>query len=826
VARAANRDSSAILILFSLALLAFAPWWAGGRLYAPLDLIDQVYEPWAEGKTTPELHNHFTSDAITQYLVYRKFAERSFAEDGAVGWSSLTFGGRPEYANTMAGYNDWSMQLHRFFDFWTAWHLGLLGQFLIAGVGMLVFLRSERISVPVALLGAVAYAANSQFIFFFYHRWLLGAFAWIPWVVWAMHRYRAGQVWAWPLVPLFLALAFLGGNLQTSVFVVLAVGAVWLGWLRTGAPARRLSLTGHLLAWGILGAGLAAFALLPEALTALESGADRLERGSIGYAHGLRQPFLAMLLLPAQLFPSLLGSVRSMDLAKALLLELPAVAYFGFLLTLLAYRAVFIRRVPAAARWLIAFGLLLPLTPLVGPLYHRVQLLFIFGGIWAATWYWEHTERDRGDRVLRMIGYACAGAAVLWVLASLATVALEGWLVSRIQEYIAARIAAGQAGVLGGYREWMLARGARLIPELRIWQPRQLLLVLAALAGFGALHLRARYGVAPSALVLLGALVAELGIFAAGWVTVADPERHPPYPERPDIAAMRQAVGAGRVYVADTPATLLREPADTLAIDPCAPGCREIPAAQLFFPRNTLAMYGVATIQQYESVSLRGIWAEAGYATDAISLGRLAVTHAVSPPGRTLPRGWALEYQGEALWLWRNQHALPQYLALPPEFAAWPGPGALVGDALEGDALEGDAASARPAAEGAPHGIGLAGAVQVTGTQNRRLLEVPSGTAAVRVAENWSEGWRYRSGTGPWKQVKVAADRSMLIPLEPVPATQLVEMHYRPRRRIIGWWLTLAAAALTALGGVAAARARRTPEASSVAAAVEPAIVR
>src|SRR5690606_8132897 len=117
-----------------------------------------------------EVHNHFTSDGVTQYLIYHKIAERSYAEDGRVGWSDLTMGGRPEYANTMAGYDDWTMQLHRFLDYWTAWHLGLLAQCLIAGLGLFVFLRSRGISPAVSLVAAVAYVANSRFIMLFYIR--------------------------------------------------------------------------------------------------------------------------------------------------------------------------------------------------------------------------------------------------------------------------------------------------------------------------------------------------------------------------------------------------------------------------------------------------------------------------------------------------------------------------------------------------------------------------------------------------------------------------------------------------------------------------------
>lgn len=781
LARAAARldtTGGAALTVTLLAFLAFSPWWAGGRFFAPLDLLDEVYEPWTGGDTRVEAHNHFTSDAVTQYLVYRKFAERSFAEDGFIGWSDLTAGGRPEYANTMAAYDDWSMQLHRFLDFWTAWHVGLLGQFLVAALGMLALLRSQGISPLAGALGAIAYAANSQFVLTVYHRWHLGGFAWVPWIVWAMHRHRAGRAWAWPLVPGFLALAFLGGNLQTSVFVAIVVAAVWLGWLGecpAGARARR-RITGTIAVWSALGAGLAAFSLLPAIAAFLETMEIGLDRGRIGYRHGAMQPVLSALFIPVQLVPSLLGSPRSIDLAKALKLDLAYVAYFGFLPTLIAYRSAFLRGVPAAARWAIAFGLLLPLTPLVGPLYHRVQLVFAFGGAWAFAWYWDHADRRAVDPVLRGAAYVFAGCAGLWLLGSIATVVFEDRLVALLQAEVAGRMADGRAGTLAAFTGWMLDRAARLVSELRIWSPRQAIAVATAAAGFAALRLRTRAGARRASALLLAAIVLDLGAFAAGWVTVVDPERHPPYAVTDDIAAMQERVGRGRVFVV-----------------------QEEDRPTIFFPSNTLAAYGIASIQAYETIALHGMWEALGYATDAASLGRLAVTHAVSMPGRALPEGWTAEYRGERLILWRNERALPRYLALGAGAPEW-------------------LRRLAPAAVSPLPDPPVAGAVRVVAaTQNRRVLEAPAGAHAVRVAENWSEGWRFRVDGGAWRPAARAADRSMAIPLAPAPGPVRIELVYRPSRRMAGGRLTLLAALAVAAGSGMAVRARRGGGASGAA---------
>jgi hypothetical protein len=367
-------------------------------------------------------------------------------------------------------------------------------------------------------------------------------------------------------------------------------------------------------------------------------------------------------------------------------------------------------------------------------------LLFVIGGIWAFAWYWENYRDDREQALYRWLSWTLAILAGIWLLLSVASWLREEQLVAFAQNELLTRMAQG-AGQFRVFEDWMLQRAERLVYELRIWHPRQYVPLIAAFAGLFAIRLRfgrlARYAVP----LLLAAVVAELATFSVKWVSVTDSEEYPFYQETADISTLRQLVGPGRVYVV------------------------ELPDRPGLFPMYTLTMYGVASIQQRSRIVPPNMWQEAGFGTDARTLGRLAVTHAVTYADAEIEgEGWTLQYLGDRLSVWENQFGIPKYLPLR------------VGD----DFWAGDFEPQLPPVR------------TIMGTPNRRLVEVPVGASVLRVAENWSEGWQYRVGSADWRPVERAPDWSMIIDLgDRLTSSAEIEMRYRPQRRVVGRWLSL-----------------------------------
>lgn len=747
-----------LAVCLAVVLAWFAPWWAGGRNLAPLDLPNRMMQPWRGEGTPIGAKNHLVSDAITATIQYRQFAEASFRREGELGWSGLTYGGTAQYADTMALYWDWTSQLHRWLGFWTAWHVGLLGQVAVAACGMALLLRGRGIGAVWAVCGALAYAANSQFVTWIYHRWMLGAFCWAPWIIWSIDRYRGGRWQAWPAVPALIAVGFLGGTLQHAAILSLVLAAcwgeeAWKSWQCRDAAVpglwRQLALLGRYSAWGLLACGLAGMMLLPCVDALATSNSIGFHPGLYGnsasglYPEGVLQPLFHLAAYPLQVFPSLLGRCDSVDLMKLFKSNAFYIAYFGSLPVMVAFLAAGRRDTGTLERILILAGLLLPLTPAVRFLYQRLLWMFVLGGVMAFAAYMQFSGDASRGRLCRWAGWCAGSLSALWLLAGAGMLVAGDRVSGRLREAIAA---SGRGSSFGGAGEWLAARAERFVGDLYPWSPHQLVpLLLFGLGVFGLgwtvsrITSRRRAG----RLILAGTVLAEVTLFSSRWVVWTDPREDPLFPRTPEVAVLETEVGrTGRVVT-------MIHPTEHMTRTP--------------FVSNTLASYGIASINGFGSVAPMGMLLPNESTADAARLGRYGVTHLITWPGNPgVPAAWQKVWESAVMVLYRNPLAQPRYAGLRSEDE--------MDRFLRGGAV--DVAELR----------------ETTGLWNRRLLEVPPAVAVVRVAENWGDGWLYRQNGGRWRKVRLADDRSMWLALDKEGGR--VEMRYKPPLKTAGMWLS------------------------------------
>jgi hypothetical protein len=767
------------LCCIGMILVWFCPWWAGGKVLAPLDLQNRMMSPWRADSPTEFAKNHVVADGVDQYLVYRMIAERDFRREGWVGWSSLTYGGTAQYANTMALYYDWTMQLHRWFDFWTAWHLGIMMQAILAAAGMLLFLRGRGVSALWSVCGALAYAANSQFVTWIYHRWALGAFCWLPWVLWAIDLHRKGNRFAWGFVPCFIAMAFLGGTLQHAALAVLAVAAMWLEealqsrteaslYERRCSPGSGVSdihgpplkfgllrmqsrILGRYAAWGLLGTGLAGMMLVPciDAFVTsnrlgLHTGMTANATNSI-YPQGPLQALFNLAAYPFQVFPSLLGRCDSVDVLKLFKSELFYIFYFGSLPVLVAFLALWRKDSPLLSRILIGCGLLLPLTPLVRLLYQRLFLLFILGGILAFAHFMEHASRQTRLKVFRITGSLAAIGVVAWTGLSVRLHFKPG-LIDPLREKI---ITEGRGSSFGYFSEWIAQRADRFLTDLSIWSPQQffpLLLLIIALAG---LRMTAAKGGAfrqSGSWMVVIVVIAETCLFGSRWIVWSDTAKDPLFAQTSESRVLQEKVGqAGRV-------TTLIHSASHMARTPFIP--------------NTLAPYGISTISGYDSIVPDGMLLPNESSGDAVKLGRLGVGHLITWSGNPdVPVGWNPIWNGRLMDLYKNSSTMPRYAGF-------------LNDEDQKFFLNG----------GMPEVIPIQ---ELSNLENSRKFVIPNFVRWVRIAENQANGWVFRSSAStPWQDVQRASDSSMLIRVPQTSTATTIEMKYAPPLRVWGFYVS------------------------------------
>jgi hypothetical protein len=714
--------------LLAVVLALFLPWLMQGRILGPMDIVSELFEPWSPDAAVPKVHNHFVSDAVTQYLPYRMVAARGFAEDGYSGWNPLVFGGTSQAANTMALSGDWGTQMHRFLSFWTAWHFSVLGRFLIAGLGMLVFLQSRGCKTWVATAMGIAYMLNTEFVSWIYHQWAVASFCWMPWFLWALHGARERSPRYLALAVIFLSLALLGSTLQHAAFIVIALGCVWVGWIFGRRPevraetlewrasqvlASRVRDTVLVTMAGLLAAGLVAFMLEPTVAGYLENVRSGHEREGVGSKYGWSQPLMMALARPLTLYPFVLGSVQTLDLTKALLPGGVAYAFFGTVPMLLAVLGLFSKRVPLAAKLLIGAGLIIPLTPLVAVLYQRVSLLWILGGCWAAGVWLSTASEEELKKLVRWCWRVSAGMLVLWTLASIALVIfrvpLETWLVARAQ-------AAAASSQFTMFPEWVQMRAVKLLDYLCVWNPWQ----LTALAGlmlslWGMVRCRMD-SFWPGAALALGVAL-QLSVFWWQWTTWSVELNVYEQPEV--VRVLQEEVGlSGR-----------------LAQGAGGPG--EMP-----FPPNTLVPAGVAIVGGYDSIHPDGMRSPTGKSWDFPG-----ATHFLGGVDEEKPEGWQAVWTDGRWVLLRN-------------------PAPKVGMAT----LE----------SGLP--VPLRPADFKRGSMNTMEAVVPAGAVTLELFSNWHRGWKWRddpegrwieTSAGPIKGVGVVFDR-------PAVETKVVYLQFDP----------------------------------------------
>lgn len=740
----------AAFLWLAMVVVFFWPVVFQGKVLAPLDIMDSLLRPWATSEKI-EVHNAFTYDAISQYLPYDWSVYQSLRQDGYIGWNPYTHSGSSIVENTMVCPGDWHHQLYRFLPFWDAWNLGIILQFTIAGLGMLVFLRDQKIPAAYALVGVVAFGFYSQFTLWIYHRWILGAMCWSPWILWALLRAkRSGRIIDLPSIA-FIGLAFRGGHLQTCIFVVLLVGLVALtDWWKSASRWNPRTIFRTFLPYavcGTLGAVLALDVVVETVPALLYGKRDMPSRGWI-------ETLLALPTLVTSLFPTVMGTPQSLDSMKILQTGLFSIKFMGAVPLLLAAVAAFWKQAPTLAKVLLVTGLVLPFTPADQWLYSRFTVVFALGAAWLASWHLSRLAEEERKPLWNRTLIALAVLAGLWLFASVGISLRHDWVQGKLHEQVLSNLPEGKPT----RTEWMLERADTFLGDSMIWNPRNLtMLTLITLGIFSCarIHKGALHPTRYSTLVALCAF-GELFLFASTWVTFSPRPDGKDLYQRPEwVSLLKQETGQGSILC------FSRADFDYMQL-------------------NTPSAYSIRFAEGYETVTPKRI---DPYGEDRFDPARCAaagISHVLAAPEvapESLP-GWERVENTDEFVLFRN----PLFTRIA------------VAELADGT--------------NTPVSIAFESA-------NTRRIQIPKDARSITLIESFNPGWKQSIDGSSWSAVRKNDNNSIRLDIDRSDGNSPPEILLRYRPADLPITLPTISIVITGLIGFSLIRKLRGPQGDS-----------
>ncbi|MEG1071168.1 MAG: hypothetical protein RSE01_05025 [Akkermansia sp.] len=622
----------ASFIWLILLIIFFYPIFFEGKSLAPLDILSSLIEPFAN-QDKSLIKSTYTIDAILQYLPYHWAVAKSLIEDGYIGWNPYCSGGMSLVENTMLCPGDWHHYLSCFLPTWVSWNLGILMQFFLAGLGMLVLLKNRKIWGPAAFVGAISFGFYSQFILWIYHRWVLGAMCWAPWIVWAFLVARQKGRVLDLLSIVFIALAFRGGHLQACVFVVLLTIIVWIADWWTSKDRKNIvnlwKSSWLYLISGIFGALLSMDVFIETIPAYLRGGAPR---GEFSFLEALS----TIPMYVTSLIPTIFGTPYTMDL-RIDYWYLFDIKYFGGVSLILAFLACFNKKAPKVAKFLFIGGVIFCFTPLQAWIYSRYTCVFALGGAWLAAWQLMELPRESKRRVWNKLLYVFGACVLLWILGScLLSVYFNEF-------YVEAQHFVSRFAQYGQYQDWYDLRIDRLLNDCFVWAPRNILLL--SLMGIGLwicskIHEGASGLTGKSCLVAMCVFI-ECFVLGQVWISYSDKPKgvENQLYETPEwMVSLQQEMKQGGSLIGSV-------------------------AKPHSWMSNISSAYGIRQIWSYETVAPRSIWS--GNCVNAQGAAKMGISHwLIAPEISEKPgEGWVFLYKNSHFSLYKNSYFHGLYIA-------------------------------------------------------------------------------------------------------------------------------------------------------------------
>jgi hypothetical protein len=263
-----SRETLTFVLILGVVLTAFFhETLIGGKVLSPADVL-LVSASFRDEKTADyEPANRLLMDPVLQFQPWLEF-NRSMVRNGRLPlWNGHAGCGVPHLANGQSAVFDPFHLLAYLGPTPKAYAWIAVARLFTAGLGMFLLARSWGLGIWGRWFAGLVYPFCGFLIV-----WLLfpvtSVAIWMPWLFLATDRvFRTPGAGTAGVLAIATALVLVGGHVQTSAHVLLAVGlyALWKSWSERsrGIAMRRVWLAG--MAGIVLGLAMAAVQILPQA---------------------------------------------------------------------------------------------------------------------------------------------------------------------------------------------------------------------------------------------------------------------------------------------------------------------------------------------------------------------------------------------------------------------------------------------------------------------------------------------------------------------------------------------------------------------------------
>lgn len=575
----------AILFIFVIWLGLFHKVIFKGYIVFRSDIRNEMMLPWNDNKKTFDIKD-FKANANDPLRGAIAINERTFNEikNGHLSlWNPYMMGGQPFEGNIRSVFdvaNFWYFLLPTI----NAYSMVLISHLLFSGIFMLLFMRSIDVSYLGGIVAALAYMLSGFITGYIVHTMFTATIMWYPLIFLFLFKSLKQKSYTYSICGgIFYGLSVLGGCLQSAAFPILAI-TLFIFWRLILSHRNKIDLdSGFEIKSGsvviLLGLLIGSVVVIPQAYLFLFHNAGHGGRG-----YSFSGALASVTIWLKAILPN--NAVNQIPRVFHVTAD-PSYTYFGVFPILLAVLPFILKKASLTMKSIglvVITVVLLTFTPLVSYLYHRVLIIYFFGGAILAGFGFDllfspDLNRLRFKKLI--ISLALVGSMAFFASVG-PSILLHYFHDPILAKAEAVTISSLKAHSSDWLIPWKLNEVKELIDhKLSFLSPMMfmpLLNLLAAIAVFYMVYRRKK-----QTIILKYAIVAliciDLCYYASITVPQINPKEYPVYPENKVIQFLQKDKSLFRVHQ-------LRDP-------------RKYPE---IFPGSTLMPYGIQTLSGYTSM--------------------------------------------------------------------------------------------------------------------------------------------------------------------------------------------------------------------------------